>query len=260
MSIQMKPFPEQALLMATFSRLAYLDQAAGKTEFAKLGFDASLISVNGSEAYFITDGTDLVVACRGTEPTQWTDIAADLDARLTASSTGKGFVHHGFKTSVDQIWAGLVEKLSVYGKQRTIWCTGHSLGAAMATLLAYRLQRAERMPNPQALFTFGSPRVGDKSYIRAIEDSGLLHFRFVNNTDIVPRVPVWPFQHFSGIYYMNHWGNLRTASGWQLTKDVGRGIVQGIKQRKFSLLDNHNIGNYEANLRTWATGVENVQG
>lgn len=254
--INMKPFTEQALLMAQFSRIAYLDEAEGKAECAKLGYDASLISVDGSEAYFITDGVDLIVACRGTQPTQWSDIAADLDARLTASSTGIGFVHHGFKTSVDRIYPGLVEKLSVYGKDRTIWCTGHSLGAAMSTLLAYRLQRTETMPNPQALYTFGSPRVGDKTYIRAIEASGLLHFRFVNNTDIVPRVPVWPFHHFAGMYYMNHWGNIRQASGWQLTKDVWRGFVQGIKNRKFSLLDNHAIGNYEANLAQWTTGQE----
>jgi triacylglycerol lipase len=252
----MKPFSEQALLMATFSRLAYLPETEGKTEFAKLGFDASLIAVSGSEAYFITDGTDLVVVCRGTEPTQWSDIAADLDARLTASNTGQGFVHHGFKTSVDHIWSSLEEKLLSYGKQRTIWCTGHSLGAAMSTLLAYRLQRTVTMPNPQALYTFGSPRVGDKTYIRAIEASGLLHFRFVNNTDIVPRVPVWPYRHFSGMYYMNHWGNLRTASGWQLTKDVWRGFVAGIRARKFSLLDNHCMDNYIKNLTQWNSGTE----
>jgi triacylglycerol lipase len=259
MSIQTKPFPEQALLMATFSRIAYLDEGEGKRAFANLGYDACLVSVEGSEAYFITDGVDLIVACRGTEPTQWSDIAADLDARLTASSTGVGFVHKGFKTSVDHVWTGLAEKLMSYGKQRTIWCTGHSLGAAMATLLAYRLQRTETMPDPQALFTFGSPRVGDKTYIRAIEASGLLHFRFVNNTDLVPRVPVWPFHHFGGMYYMNHWGNLRTASGWQLTKDVWRGFVQGIKNRTFSLIDNHDIGHYEDNLNRWVHGVENPQ-
>jgi triacylglycerol lipase len=255
----MKPFPEQAHLMALFSKHAYLDEKEGKEEFGKLGFDATLIDVAGSQAYVLSDGTDLVVVCRGTQPTEWADLQADLDARLVASSTGIGFVHHGFKHSVDNIWTVLEEKLSVYGKERTIWCTGHSLGAAMSTLLAYRLQRTETMPNPQALFTFGSPRVGDKTYIRAIEASGLLHFRFVNNTDLVPRVPTWPFKHFSGMYYMNHWGNLRSISGWQLTKDVWRGIIAGIKARKFSLLDNHSIGNYADNLARWARGEENEQ-
>jgi triacylglycerol lipase len=112
------------------------------------------------------------------------------------------------------------------------------------------------MPNPQALYTFGSPRVGDKTYIRAIEASGLLHFRFVNNTDLVPRVPVWPFKHTTGMYYMNHYGNLRALDSKQLVKDIWRGFITGIKARKFSLLDNHAIGNYEINLAQWVKGEE----
>lgn len=252
----MKPFTEQALLMATFSKLAYLPEAQGKVSFGNLGYDAVLVDVDGSQAYFLTDGTDLVVVCRGTEATEWNDLKADLDARLTHSSTGIGLVHKGFKTSVDKVWTGLEEKLSKYGKDRTVWCTGHSLGAAMSTLLAYRLQRTESTPSPQALFTFGSPRVGDKTYIRAIEASGLLHFRFVNNTDLVPRVPVWPYRHFGGMYYMNHFGNLRALTFKQLLKDMWRGFVKGVKERKFSALDNHFMDNYLINLDRWHSGTE----
>ena len=257
--IQNLPFPEQAYLMAKFSQFAYLDEPEGKAEFAKLGYDATLIDHNGSQAYFISDGVDLIVSCRGTQPTEWADIKADLDARLVLSSTGIGYVHHGFKTSVDNIWPGLIDKIKNYGKDRTIWCTGHSLGAAMTTILSYKLQRDPTLPNPQALFTFGSPRVGNKTYIKAMEDSGLLHFRFVNNTDMVPRVPVWPFKHMNGMYYMNHYGNLRTANGWQLTKDVWRGFLKGLKNKQFSLLDNHAIGHYADNLNNWRHGIENPQ-
>ena len=101
MSIQMRPFTEQALLMAKFSKIAYLNEKEAKEECAKLGYDASLVDMDGSQAYFITDDVDLVAACRGTEATEWADIKSDLDARLTVSSTGKGFVHRGFKTSVE---------------------------------------------------------------------------------------------------------------------------------------------------------------
>lgn len=256
MSIQMKPFPEQALIMARFSKMAYLNETEGKDAFAYLGYDAVLVDNQGSQAWVLSDATDLILVCRGTEATEWSDIKADLDARLTPSSTGIGYVHSGFKHSTDHVWSALEEKLSKYGKTRTIWCTGHSLGAAMSTLLAYRLQRTETMPNPQALYTFGSPKVGDKTYIRAIEASGLLHFRFVNNTDLVPRVPVWPYRHFAGMYYMNHFGNLRALTFKQLLKDGWRGFVKGIKARKFSLLDNHFMDNYLKNLEQWNTGVE----
>ena len=254
MAINMKPFPEQAALFAQLSSIAYKDLAEAEPLFTELGFKATFIEVNDSEAYFLTDADDLVFVCRGTQPTEWRDIAADLDARMVDSSTGVGKVHRGFKTSVDHVWPKLKEIAVKYGKKRTIWCTGHSLGAAMATLAAYRLQRNADMPNPQALFTYGSPRVGNKEYIKGITDTGVLHFRFVNNTDVVPRVPTWPFHHFGGMYYMNHYGNLRTLTMQQLTKDVYRGIIQGIKQRSISLVDNHSIDKYVENLARWARG------
>jgi triacylglycerol lipase len=253
-AINMRPFPEQAWLFAKISEIAYLDPRDGVNAFAELGFDATFIDRNGSQAYWLKNDDDLVIACRGTEPTEFADIAADLAAIPVKSSTGVGKNHLGFKTSVDHIWNDLEELANDYGKTRTIWCTGHSLGAAMATLIAYRLQRTEDCPSPQALFTYGSPRVGNKKYINGIESTGVLHFRFVNNADIVARVPLWPFRHFGGMYYMNHYGHLRALTFWQVTKDVWRGFLVGLKRKNINFFVNHSITRYAANLRRWADG------
>lgn len=252
-------FPEQALLFARLSRVAYLDLKDAEEPFAQLGFLAHFFNVNGSQAYLLKNAQDLIVVCRGTQPSEFADIAADLDARMVPSSTGIGHVHAGFKRSVDNIWPELEEQLKTFGKTRTVWCTGHSLGAAMATLLAYRLQRTQDCPKPQALFTFGSPSVGNKKYVHQIESIGLLHYRFVNNADIVTRVPVWPYRHFGGAMYMNHWGNLRTLTNWQVTKDVWRGFLVGLRRREINFFVNHNIDRYENNLLKWSLGVENPQ-
>lgn len=247
-------FPQQAHLLSLCSKHAYLEPRDGINEFAQLGFDADFIDVDGSQAYWLRNDDDLVIVCRGTQPTEFKDIAADLQAVPVRSSTGVGHVHMGFKESADDIWPTLYELANDYGKTRTVWCTGHSLGAAMATLLAYKLQRTPDTPNPEALFTYGSPRVGNQQYVNAITNSGLLHFRFVNNADIVARVPLWPFHHFGGMFYMNHWGNLRAATGMQITKDVWRGFVKGIKKREINFFANHSIDRYCENLRRWAEG------
>ena len=257
--IKQTKFTEQAYLFARLAKLAYLDPDQSEEPFAQLGFNAHFFDINGSQAYLLTNAHDLVVVCRGTEPTEFKDIAADLDARMVPSSTGIGKVHRGFKSSVDNIWPSLADKLRDYGKTRTVWCTGHSLGAAMATLLAYRLQRTEDCPNPQALYTFGRPRVGNKTNVKAIESIGVLHFRFVNNADIVARVPVWPYRHFGGMYYMNHFGNLRAPTAWQVTKDVWRGFLIGLKRREINFFSNHSMVRYENNLLKWNLGVENPQ-
>ena len=253
-ALNMRPFPEQAWLMAKFSEIAYLEPRDGVNAYADLGFDATFIDHDGSQAYWLVNDDDLVIVCRGTEPSEFKDIAADLKAIPVPSATGVGKVHAGFKESVDDIWPKLHELANDYGKTRTIWCTGHSLGAAMATLIAYRLQRTEDTPNPQALFTYGSPRVGNKAYIKGIESTGVLHFRFVNNADIVARVPLWPFRHFGGMYYMNHYGHLRGLTFWQVTKDVWRGFVVGLKKKNINFFVNHSITRYAANLERWKNG------
>lgn len=258
-AINMRPFTEQAWLFARCSELAYLAPRDGVNAFADLGFDATFIDVDGSQAYWLKSDDDLVIVCRGTEPTEFADIASDLAAIPVPSSTGIGKTHLGFKTSVDHIWHDLHELAKDYGKTRTVWCTGHSLGAAMATIVAYRLQRTEDCPNPQALFTYGSPRVGNKAYIKGITDTGLLHFRFVNNADIVARVPFWPFYHFGGMYYMNHYGNLRALTFKQLCKDIWRGFLVGLKRKQINFFVNHSSTRYANNLEDWKNGVEHPQ-
>jgi predicted lipase len=64
---------------------------------------------------------------------------------------------------------------------------GHSLGAALATLAA------DRLPDVQGLYTFGSPRVGDKGFQAHFRVKA---YRLVNGKDIVPTVPgEGPFRH-----------------------------------------------------------------
>jgi hypothetical protein len=53
---------------------------------------------------------------------------------------------------------------------------------------------------------------------------------------------------------MNHYGNLRSLTAWQLTKDIWRGFLKGIKNKKVSLIDNHSIDFYADNLTKWVRG------
>lgn len=74
--------------------------------------------------------------------------------------------------------------------------SGHSLGGAMAQLLAFQLARCQslaRFPKacPMIVITYGCPRVGGKSYQKAFqqyEEKGLLrHIRVANKGDVIPQ-------------------------------------------------------------------------
>merc|ERR1719253_1400648 len=74
-------------------------------------------------------------------------------------------VHRGFQGALMAVYDEVVEAVSEIQQSQcsSLWFTGHSLGGAMATLLAaeYRVMYSEL---PIALCTFGSPRVGNERF------------------------------------------------------------------------------------------------
>jgi kumamolisin len=66
--------------------------------------------------------------------------------------------------------------------------TGHSLGAALATLYVMENARTDKIKSP-ALCTFASPTVGDNDFVAAFDALGLTSWRVVNQPDVVPKLP-----------------------------------------------------------------------
>ena len=81
-----------------------------------------------------------------------------------------------------------------------MYVTGHSLGAALATLFAFEAaaEPDSRIPKPVSLFSIAGPYVGDESFRAAhllLESLGKLrHLRVSNHKDLVPTVPKMSFR------------------------------------------------------------------
>ncbi len=184
--------------------------------------------------------TDCIICCRGTEATEWNDIKADVDAASVVAET-VGHVHRGFKKEVDDLWPFL-EKALIENK-KTLWFAGHSLGGAMATICAGRCFLSHIPSMPKFLYTYGSPRVGNKRYINYCD---IDHIRWVNNNDIVTRVPpVWlGYRHTGKEMYLDSHGHLRKLDGWQRTKDRFRGFFSGIRHFRIDHFSDHLMDDY----------------
>lgn len=238
-------FNEQSLLMARLSALAYNDHQT----FEDYGYDSVFLDVKGSQAYVLWNNFDLIIVCRGTQPNQLSDIIADIRFHLVPSSSGVGEVHAGFKHSVDLLWPTMVKLIQKYSTNRKMWCTGHSLGAAMATLITARCHRLDLrgVPNP-VLFTYGSPRVGNSEYRGLLRSLNIEHHRWVNNADIVTRNPILPYKHHGTLHYFNHYGQVSNVTRFRLVWDRILGTITGIKKGKINFFVNHLIDNYIKNL------------
>jgi triacylglycerol lipase len=123
------------------------------------------------------------------------DWLADLDFLPVQWDRG-GKVHRGFKEALQEVWSGLEEYISnLHKNNRKIWITGHSLGAALATLAA------DRCGNTQGLYTYGSPRVGDGEFKKNFKVDT---YRFVNNSDIATKVPpAGTYRHVGEIRFID---------------------------------------------------------
>jgi triacylglycerol lipase len=238
-------FLRRALVLAELAVIAYNDEAEAKRAAEAIGFrDAQLFDKNGAQAYRFRNEHDVIFACRGTEPNEWNDIHADANASMVLVSTF-GRVHSGFNHEVDDLWP-LMEKL-LEDNSLKAWFCGHSLGAAMATICAYRCQVSPIWTNPQELHTFGSPRVGCKKYINHAK---ITHYRWVQNNDVVTRVPpAWfGYRHGGEEIYIDRNGRIKRLTGLWRSRDRWRGLLKGLTKWKVDLLTDHSMRLYAENI------------
>jgi triacylglycerol lipase len=243
-------FLRRSLAMAELAMIAYNDEAEAQRAAAAIGFpEAGLFDNDGAQAYRFRNAYDVVLTCRGTEPTEWNDIKADANAVMAALGA-LGNVHSGFNAEVENLWP-LLEGLLREDSQ-PVWFCGHSLGAAMATICAYRCKTSQAVRDPQELHTFGSPRVGCKRYIRHAE---VTHYRWVHNNDIVTRVPpvFMGYRHCGNEIYFDRHGRIRKLTGVWRSRDRWRGVLKGLLQWRLDMLTDHSIRQYAQHL---ASAVE----
>ncbi|CAD5227661.1 unnamed protein product [Bursaphelenchus xylophilus] len=89
-----------------------------------------------------------------------------------------------------------------------VWVTGHSLGAALASVSAGELVKLKGVPSAKLkLITFGEPRTGNAQYARNFEKLVPYAFRVVNRKDTVPHMPPQNFlgytHHSAEVWYEN---------------------------------------------------------
>ena len=138
----------------------------------------------GTQAFLATNGKYAILAFRGTEK-NWRDVQTDLLARRVKTSSGQ--VHSGFRTAYESVAKEIEPWLQRIGRQ-PLYITGHSLGAALATVATASLEANPHFEGQiAACYTFGSPRVASAEYDPNIKTS---LFRVVNTTDIVTIVPL----------------------------------------------------------------------
>jgi triacylglycerol lipase len=161
--------------------------------FNEGGTEAALVKTKSSAAVQFA-----ALVFRGTTDLQ--DWLINLKV-FPKSWAGRGAIHDGFGEALKLVWDKVTASLDKnVPSDCPMFISGHSLGAALATLAA-------SLRPPRGLYTFGSPRVGDNDFGATLSRVNV--FRVVNNRDLVTTVPPpFPLHHVGELHYITHDGGM----------------------------------------------------
>ncbi len=100
-----------------------------------------------------------------------------------------GKVHDGFLQTYNLFRAEILDTLEKTPRGSRLFIAGHSLGGALATIALPDIG-ARTGRKAAALYTYGSPRIGDNAFVTAFNDRYCeKSFRIINTSDLVELIP-----------------------------------------------------------------------
>lgn len=157
--------------------------------------------------FIIESPQEVIIAFRGTSST--TNWISDIIASQKKFKYIKEdcLTHRGFTDIYSSARDEIHSALGKIVPGKTIYITGHSLGAALATMCAVDLaaNTAYHTPFPY-LFTYGSPRVGDPAFAKACTTYVPNSYRIANPFDVVTYTPpsIYKLPKREKKYYYTH--------------------------------------------------------
>lgn len=178
--------------------------------------------------FILESSQEIIIAFRGTSST--TDWISDLIASQKKFQyiLEDTLTHRGFTDIYSSARMGIFSALSRLSQDKILYITGHSLGAALATLCAIDIAANTPYISPN-LFTYGSPRVGNPNFADAFKKHVQTSYRFANLLDPVTHAPpfIYKLPKREKKYYYRHVQKLSSLSF-----------------KNGSIGDNHIIGSY----------------
>lgn len=240
---------ETAAILADFCHLSYFSPTFVKKQLTLQGF-TSFQWIEGdatdTQVFIVRKGGYQIICFRGTESVE--DVLVDLWFKKKQATGGKGAVHAGFQAALYEVWPQLERSLD---KNSKIIVTGHSLGGAVAQLMANRLALTNY--HVSGVYTFGSPRVGNSKFKTAynsrLADKTFLH---INNKDAVTAVPL----EILGFYHLGaEERRFDTNHKITITRHEGTELL-GAEERTFEQLDTKTQEEVRRKMEDVAASIE----
>jgi hypothetical protein len=256
----------QAALAAYHDPHAFGRDCQAVVEVCDWNAVASFMSCTADELLLVFRGT--LVARPEDGQDRWDTMLGGMVFNFAFAQTDGygGRVHRGFAAALEGIWQPLTAKLRQLGDStRRLVITGHSKGAALATLAGWRFHQEGRPV--EAVYTFGSPRVGNDAFA---EHYPVPLYRFEHRDDPVPHLPPPPrlarqlepflgtwvsanvdYRHAGELFFLDWSGKLVSAQTTRMLLSTVRGarLLVALFRNRAQALAEHSCEAYAEALR-----------
>lgn len=203
---------------------------------------------NQIRGFIAVRGEETIISIKGTASLA----DAGFDAEVLQTNFYGTQVHSGFHDCFAAVWPDIRDYLHSH-HTRKIYVTGHSLGAAIASLIAVAIVCAHSIQPSVA--TFGSPRVGDDAFVKMFNSLIPDSTRVVHEFDIVTRIPKIDYAHVNNVLHLNDKGRTvgKMRSAFHFIAElcqIGKILIADLDGKA---LDNHKMNNYLRVVKQYAT-------
>ena len=234
---------KDSLLYALVSQATYINKYNGKKFVITAKFENKGTHTQG--LFGVAHGNTFVVAFRGSEETGIADWITDLKFLPTTYPYGDPgdksmTVHTGFMGAYKSVREAVQNAVRSTLHQQVVF-TGHSLGGALASLAA--LDTAYNVSGKSiSCYTYGSPKVGNDSFVKNYNRLIPNTYRCINGRDMVPSAPPGAFGHVGQAYCVG--GATEVEYSWTE-------LLANIMDK----IDDHFPHNYINELRTFVKNL-----
>lgn len=189
--IMKDPLKYKELAMCILSKLAYNTDKIDNV-IKNWGLKYKVVILETLVYVIVYSKAYIFISFKGTS--NFNEVISDIDfVQIDDSYNIPGKMHRGFHNLIlkNNVIESIEETLKsiITNKSVPIIITGHSLGAALATIFYAYLSNKKDTDNVE-LITFGSPRVGDSVFSKQLVSTRLVH-----GNDIITKLPIFKYKH-----------------------------------------------------------------
>jgi len=155
---------DESLKYAKLSSLAYEEYSTVQQQIASYGLTADMRIYHAktdTHGFIASSKDSVVIAFRGTKLTSITNWMTDFQFFKKRIVEGQPyFAHSGFLSAFRKVYEQIEAHLKPLIGKKKIYTTGHSLGGALASLLAFHI--SHKYESAKLIhYAFGCPPIGD---------------------------------------------------------------------------------------------------